>query len=177
MYVAGSPLNAIARQRPDMEFGQGIVPVRRAGDKPQTFAGGFSWGVPFGTKNPDVSWATLQSLMSEAALAAYVEAAAGPARAGGGVYIPGFTTVQDLDRKFRQQYATGSKSIDTAWDFIIDQMKYARVRPVSPAAADAWDALNETWTNVLARKQTPKEACDAMNAKVQLSLDTAYGKK
>ena len=177
MYVAGSPLNAIARQRPDMDFGFGIVPVRRAGDKPQTFAGGFSWAVPFGTKNPDVSWAALRSLMSEEALAAYVEAAAGPARAGGGVYIPGFTTVQDLDKKFRQQYATGIKTIDAAWDFIIDQMKYARVRPVSPAAADAWDALSETWNNVLARKQTPKEACDAMNGKVQRSLNEAYGKK
>ena len=85
--------------------------------------------------------------------------------------------MQDLDKKFRQQYATGIKPVDTAWDFVIDIMKFARVRPVSPAAADAWDALNETWTNVLARKQTPKEACDAMNGKVQRSLDEAYGKK
>src|SRR5688500_1342082 len=46
-----SPLAAIARMRPDMEFAAGAVPVRKAGDKIQTFAGGFSWAVPFGTKN------------------------------------------------------------------------------------------------------------------------------
>jgi hypothetical protein len=115
--------------------------------------------------------------MSEPALTAWAATASGPARANGGVYIPGFSTVQDVDKKLRQQYATGVKQVDAAWDFTIDMMKIARVRPVSPAAADAWDALSETWNNVLGRKQTPKEACDAMNAKVQKSLDEAYGKK
>ena len=172
-----SPLSAVARQRPDMEFAVGPVPVRKAGDKIQTFAGGFSWAVPFGTKNPDVSWASLRSLQSDEALAAWADAAAGPARGAGGIFIPGFTSVQDVDKKLRQQYATGIKPIDAAWDFTIDLMKYARARPVSPAAADAWDALNETWTNVLARKQTPREAVDAMNGKVQRSLDEAYAKK
>ena len=172
-----SPLSAVARQRPDMEFAAGPVPVRKAGDKPQTFAGGFSWAVPFGTKNPDVSWAALQALQSEDGLNAWADAAAVPARTGGGVFIPGFTTVQDVDKKLRQKFATGIKNVDAAWDFTIDIMKFARVRPVSPAAADAWDALSETWTNVLARKQTPKEACDAMNGKVQRSLDEAYAKK
>ena len=173
----GSPLAAVARQRPDMEFTAGPVPVRKAGDKIQTFAGGFAWTVPFGTKNPDLSWASLRALESDEALAAWADAAAVPARAGGGVFIPGFTTVQEVDKKLRQQYATGIKAVDAAWDFTIDLMKYARVRPVSPAAADAWDALSETWNNVLARKQTPKEACDAMNGKVQRSLDEAYAKK
>ena len=53
-------------------------------------------------------------------------------------------------------------------------MKYARVRPVSPAAAEAWDGLSETWNTVLARKRTPKEACDALNVRVQRALDAAY---
>jgi maltose-binding protein MalE len=82
--------------------------------------------------------------------------------------------VQDVDKKFRQQYATKLPLIDGAWDFTIDLMQYARVRPVSPAAAEAWDALSDTWNSVLARKQTPKEACDAMNARVQKALDDAY---
>jgi hypothetical protein len=34
--------------------------------------------------------------------------------------------------------------------------------------------LSETWNTVLARKQTPKEACGALNARVQRALDTAY---
>ena len=169
-----SPLAAVARQRPDMDFGWGPVPVRRPGDRVQTFAGGFAWAVPAGTKNPEVSWAVLRSLLSEAALSAWAEAGAGPARAGGGVYLPGFTTVEATDRAFRQRFATGIKTVDAAWDFTIDLMRFARVRPVSPAAAEAWDGLSETWNTVLARKQTPKAACDALNARVQRALDEAY---
>ena len=150
------------------------MPVKKAGDKVQTFAGGFAWAVPQGTKNPDVSWTMLRSLMSEESLATWAETQASAVRAQGGVYQPGFTTVQEIDKKFRQAYATKLPLIDGAWDFTIDLMQYARVRPVSPAAAEAWDALSDTWNNVLARKQTPKEACDAMNARVQKALDEAY---
>lgn len=174
MMQMASPLAAIAKQRPDMEFGWGPVPLKKAGDKVQTFAGGFGWTVPVGVKNTDVSWNVLRSLLGEESLGAWAEAQAAAARASGGVYQPGFTTVQDVDKKFRQTYTTGLRLIDAAWDFTIDLMQYARVRPVSPAAADAWDALSDTWNSVLSRKQTPKEACDAMNARVQKSLDDAY---
>jgi ABC-type glycerol-3-phosphate transport system substrate-binding protein len=174
MMQLAQPTSAVAKQRPDMEFGWAAVPVKKAGDKIQTFAGGFAWSVPTGTKNPDVSWAMMRSLLSEESLGAFAEAQANSVRGQGGVYIPGFTTVQDVDKKFRQQYATKLPLIDAAWDFTIDLMQYARVRPVSPAAAEAWDALSDTWNNVLARKQTPKEACDAMNGRVQKALDEAY---
>ncbi len=169
-----SPLNTIAKQRPDMEFGWWPVPVRKAGDPIQTFAGGFSWTVPAGVRNPDVSWAVLRSLLSDESLQAWAAAQAAAVRGNGGVYLPGFTTVEEVDRALRKQYATGIASVDSAWDFTIDLMKYAKVRPVSPAAAEAWDALSETWNAVLSRKQTPREACDAMNARVQKALDEAY---
>ena len=157
-----------------MEFGWGAPPVKKAGDKIQTFAGGFSWCVPFGSKNPDVSWAMLRSLMSEESLTTWAETQASSVRTSGGIYQPGFTTVQDIDKRFRQTYATKMPLIDQAWDFIINLMQYAKVRPVSPAAADAWDALSGTWDAVLGRKQTPKEATDVMNARVQKALDQAY---
>jgi hypothetical protein len=38
----------------------------------------------------------------------------GPARAQGGVYKPGFTTVQEVDRTLRRQYATGITNVDQA---------------------------------------------------------------
>jgi multiple sugar transport system substrate-binding protein len=169
-----SPLSNITRTRPDMEFGWGPVPVKKSGDKIQTFAGGFAWAVPTGTKNPDVAWGLLRTLMSEEALVAWAEHQAGIARGSGGTYIPGFTTVQAVDKQLRQKFATKQPAIDAAWDFNIDLMQYAKVRPVSPAAAEAWDALGVVWNNVLARKQTPKEACDAMNVRVQKALDEAY---
>jgi multiple sugar transport system permease protein len=169
-----SPLNAIARDRPNMEFGWSHMPLRRAGDKIRTFAGGFSWTVPAGVPHPDVSWALASSLMSEPSLLAWAEAAAAPVRAQGGVYRPGYTSVQDVDRLLRERYATGIASVDKGWDFEIDLMQYARVRPVSPAAADAWDALGELWNSVFSRSATPKQAADLANTKVQKALDDAY---
>lgn len=174
LMLHSSPLANIARLRPDMEFGWGPMPVKRAGDKIQTFAGGFAWAAPTGTRNPDVAWGVLRSLMSEAALGEWAEAQAAAARGAGGTYLPGFTTVQAVDRAFRQKYATRLPRVDAAWDFIIDVMQYAKVRPVSPAAAEAWDALSGVWDSVLGRKQTAKEACDAMNGRVQRALDEAY---
>ena len=119
----------------------------------QTFAGGFAWAMPFGTKNPDVSWAMLRSLMSEEALGAYAEVQAGAARAANAAYLPVFTTVVEVDKAFRQKYATKVPAVDAAWDFTIKLMDIAKVRPVSPAAAEAWDALSECWNTVLARKE------------------------
>jgi ABC-type glycerol-3-phosphate transport system substrate-binding protein len=169
-----SPLNAIGRDRPQMELGWSHMPLRRPGDKIRTFAGGFSWTIPAGVRNPEVSWVLAESLLSEPSLLAWAEAAAAPARAQGGVYKPGFTTVQEVDRTLRRQYATGIPNVDKAWDFEIDLMQYARVRPVSPAAAEAWDALGELWTSVFSRAATPKQAADLANAKVQKALDDAY---
>jgi multiple sugar transport system substrate-binding protein len=169
-----SPLNAIGRERREMEFGWSHMPLRRAGDKIRTFAGGFSWTVPAGVQHPDVSWALTKSLLSDESLLAWAEAAAAPARAQGGVYKPGFTTVQEVDRGLRKRYATGIESVDKAWDFEIDLMQYARVRPVSPAAAEAWDALGELWNSVFSRSATPKQAADLANARVQKALDEVY---
>jgi ABC-type glycerol-3-phosphate transport system substrate-binding protein len=169
------PTGAVARQRPEMEFGWAPVPVRKPGDKIQTFAGGFAWAVPTGTKNPDVSWALLTDLMSDESLGVWASTQAAAVRGSGGVYQPGFTTVEAVDRSLRRAYATTLPLIDAAWDFTIDLMQYARVRPVSPAAAEAWDALSDTWNSVLGRKQTPAAACAAMNARVQKALDEAYG--
>jgi len=168
------PLAAIAAQRPEMEFGWNHIPLRRASDKIQTFAGGFSWTVPAGVKNPEVSWALAAELLSEESLVAWADAAAGVVGSQGGAYLPGFTTVQEVDRKLRQRYATRIAAVDKAWDFVIDLMKYARVRPVSPAAAEAWDALLELWDSVFSRKQTPREAADLANARVQKALDESW---
>jgi multiple sugar transport system substrate-binding protein len=182
MQVAGPTglVGTVMKQHPELEFGVGYVPVKNAGDKNQTFAGGFAWALPSGTKNPDASWGMLRSLMSEESLGAYADIQAATARSSGSVYLPAFTTVQEVDKAFRQTYATKIPAVDAVWDFTIKLMDIAKVRPVSPAAAEAWDALNECWTTVLARKDTPKSACDAMNARVQKALDEAYaslGKK
>jgi hypothetical protein len=48
------------------------------------------------------------------------------------------------------------------------------VRPVSPVAGEAWDALLELWDSVFSRQQTPKAAADLANARVQQALDQTY---
>ena len=53
-------------------------------------------------------------------------------------------------------------------------MQYTRVRPISPAAQEAWDQLTQAWQQIFYHKETVQQALTTSNQAIQNVLDQAY---
>jgi ABC-type glycerol-3-phosphate transport system substrate-binding protein len=60
----GSTPGNIARFRPDMKFGAAAPPVRKSGDKPLTWSGGFAFNMIKGSKKQDAAWELMKFITS-----------------------------------------------------------------------------------------------------------------
>jgi multiple sugar transport system substrate-binding protein len=139
---------------------------------------------------PDAAWDALRFLISEAAAAADAAASAalaplspetvtegaprpGPAP-GRPLWYPPYTGQLALDEQLAQRYLIGSKLLDEGRDHGLEQLRYARSRPASPAPREIWPLLSEARRRALRGEVSPQEALAEAQREAQARLDGAW---
>lgn len=172
--VYGFELGTIAQYKPHMSFGYGMFPVPKAGQKPMTFSGGFAWTTPAKSKHPDASWQVMRALVSKESIIASQEAQQAFNTKAGQGYSVQWSGQPALDKTLIAKFKTGIAAVDTAEQYALKAMQYTRVRPISPAAQEAWDQLTLAWQEIFYHKETVQQALNTANKAIQNVLDEAY---
>jgi ABC-type glycerol-3-phosphate transport system substrate-binding protein len=167
-------LDRIARYKPDMDFGIGPNPVRKAGDAGATWSGGHAWIVAKGAKNPELSWELVKDLVSQESIVAGQEVAS-KGRPPEQKYVPPMSAQPAVDRVVFEKFKTGIPAIDKGLQFALEYMKVSRFRPITVAGAELYNGANTAWDEVIAKKKSIKQAFDDANAVAQAALDSVFG--
>lgn len=175
IYQTNNFIGTIARFRPDMNYGFAAPPVRRPGDKPLTWSGGFSYVMTREAKDADLGWEFIKWLVSEEGWMAGWEGDAARAKSTGGVYVPGMTGQPDLDKKGYARFRTGIASIDKLPTFAVDLMQHTRFRELSLASAELWDGIKRSELEAISQEKAHRQALEDNNIMVQKALDEAWG--
>jgi len=173
-YQTNNYVATIARYRPDMRFAVAQPPLRKAGDRPLTWSGGFSYIMTRDNKVPDLAWAFIKWLVSEEGWIAGMDGNLRRARATGGVYVPIMTGQPELDTRLLGRYKTTIPAIDEVPPLAIKLMQYTRFRELSIAATDLWDGIKAAQREAVSQQKTPRQALEDNNIKVQKALDDAW---
>lgn len=164
----------LARHRPDLAFGAAPPPVRRAGDAPLTWSGGYSYVITRDAAAPDAAWAVMQWMLSEPAIRRAYDGERTRAEAGGGVHLPALTGQPALDAALLRAYTSGIPALDSAAQVALDLVPAARIRERSLAAADLWDAVIGAQEHAVSGQQSAARALEDRNTPVQRALDQAW---
>ncbi len=147
----GFLLSRIRQYKPDLDFGVAPLPWPEDG-RHATWSGGFALVMPVGCKYPEQTMKFIRFLTSHDAQAFYGEKA---------------EQIPANESAARTPYFLN----DPNWRVFIDEMKYSRYRPVTPAGPVLWDELSRANEFAFMGKMTPKEALDQAQANVQRELD------
>ncbi|HEV2123384.1 MAG TPA: extracellular solute-binding protein, partial [Chloroflexota bacterium] len=141
VYQTNNYAGTIARFRPDMKFGAAQPPLKKAGDKPLTWSGGFGYNMIKDSKKQDAGWEFMKWLVSEEGISVGHEGDLARNKAAGNTFLPSMSGQPDLDKKFYAKYKTGVAAIDKVPEIAVPLMQYSRVREPSIAAQNLWDAV------------------------------------
>jgi multiple sugar transport system substrate-binding protein len=152
MYVNGDwNINTMETYASDVEYGITWLPVARKGDTPATWAGGWSWVVPKGTKHK-----------AEAAhFLAYMSGEPGQ-------------TVYTRDSKHLPTSVPVSRNaslFDASHAIFADSLPVAHSRPVLPIGAFFWDALYSGWRAVWLDQADVQTTLQQIQQQSQTQLD------
>ncbi len=166
--------DVLARHRPDLAFGAAAPPVRRAGDAPLTWSGGYSYVLARHTAAPDAAWAVMQWMLGEPAIRRAYDGERTRADAGGGAHLPGLTGQPALDTALLRAYSSGIPAVDSAAKVALELVPAARIRERSLASADLWDAVIGAQEHAISGQQSPARALEDHNTPAQRALDQAW---
>ncbi len=164
----------LGRYSPETAFGVAAPPVRRGGDPPLTWSGGYSYVMSRETKHGDDAWELIKWLVGEGGCGVAYDGELSRARAVGGVYLPGLTGQPALDAKMFARYRTGLPAVDAVAEVALRLLPRARTRERSIAAADLWDGVLRAQGAALSGQNDPQQALEGNNALVQRALDQAW---
>ena len=88
-------------------------------------------------------------------------------QAGGGVYIPEFTTQSELDKKMIERFKTGIPNIDKIPPYVHEQIKHTRFRELSIAADQLWDGIKVAQAQAVSEDKNARQALDENQAIVR----------
>ncbi len=174
LYSGGGFAGTVARYRPDMKFGAAQPPLRKAGDKPLTWSGGFSYNLVKGTRDQDVAWELMKFLISEEGYAIGDEGDSQRARQSSGFFVPGMSGQPEMDKKRYAKYKTNIAAVDKVAEIAVPLMQYSRVREPSIVAQVLWDAVKNSQKEAVSQAKSATQALEDNQAILQKALDEAW---
>lgn len=164
----------VGRQQPDLAFGVAPPPVRRDGDNPMSWSGGYGYVIARETPAPAAVWSVVRWLVGEEAVRLAAGGERKRAAASGGVYLVGSVAQPALDAALRREHRTGVATFDATLDAAAALLPRSRTRQRSLAAAELWDAVMTAQARAVSGQQSVAEALEEQNAIVQRALDQAW---
>ncbi|HLJ54758.1 MAG TPA: extracellular solute-binding protein [Chthonomonadaceae bacterium] len=190
-------LNSIARYGPDLDFGVAPAPVpadrlHHAGrfksdaDTYVTWAGGFSFAIPRGSKHAEQAWEFIKWMSSpQAALVdaraqkAYNESKQRP-------FVPNISANRKVNAAVFAEFAPKSPAFRDALSLFVAMMDHARFRPVTFVGQRLWDEHVRAFDSAthhatqypgLAPHAAAQRAMDDGTVVVQKELDKVFGRE
>jgi multiple sugar transport system substrate-binding protein len=152
MYVNGDwNINTMETYAKDIDYGITWLPVLKKGDAPTTWAGGWSWVVPKGTRH-------------KAEAVSFLAYAAGEFG----------QTVYTRDSKHLPTHLAVSQNsglFDAAHKIFQESLQLAHSRPVLPIGAYFWDALYTGWDAVYQEQADVQSTLASIQDQAQAQLD------
>lgn len=147
-------VDIIKRYGADLDWAAAQCPYPEDG-VPATWSGGFSLVVPRGGDNVEGAWAFCRFILSE------------PSQRF-------MATSSDKLPALKSAAKDPFFQASAFWRLAVDQMKYSRYRPVSPAGSAIITELSTAVEQVIHDKATPAEALAVANRESQKVLDDFY---
>jgi len=144
-------VNTMERYAPDVPWGVTYIPVPRAGDRPSTWAGGWSMVVPVGSRNVDAAVRFMTYICGEH---------------GQRKYFLENGNAPTLLALLNEQGLFPPNKV-----YFQETLGFTRSRPALPVGALYWDALSTAQDMVVQNVQTPLEALQQAEATVQPVLE------
>jgi len=141
----------LAQYAPNAKWGVTYIPIPKAGDKPSTWAGGWSYTIPKGSKHPDAAFKFCQWMTGPDGQKMYTLTSS---------HLPTIVSLSQDMSLFPGQHAFFQKTL-----------AFASSRPALPVGGLFWDALTVAMNDVMDNVATPQEALQKVSDKVQPQLN------
>ena len=170
-------LRTLAQYKPSLNFRGTYYATKDSTIPKQTWAAGHSWVIPRGAKETDIAWEIVKSYMEWDSFVVYEDALKTISDQQHTAYIPELSGQPSIDQKLAEKYKSNVEWIDKAFAFGMDilvKSPVVHVRPISPAAAEMWDAVGVALDETTRKKKTASQALKDANDKIQKVLDDAW---
>ncbi len=152
MMVSGDwVLNSIRQYAPNLQYGVTYIPVPNKGDKPSTWAGGWSLVIPTGSKHPAEAFKFMSWMCGPEGQKMYTT---------GTLHLPTWKALLDDNSLFDAQHMFFKQLLSVAYS-----------RPALPVGALYWDALTQALNAVTLNQADPQTAlqqvADQVNPQLQ----------
>jgi multiple sugar transport system substrate-binding protein len=141
----------LAQYAPNAKWGVTYIPVPKAGDKPSTWAGGWSFTIPKGAKQPEAAFAFSSWMTGPEGQKLYTQMS---------THLPTIASLAQDMTLFPGQHAFFQKTLS-----------FASSRPALPVGGLYWDALTAAMNDVIDNAAQPKDALQKVIDKVQPQLN------
>lgn len=132
-------IKLMERYAPDLNYQIAKIPVPEAGMESATWAGGWSWVVPQGAKNPEGAAEFLIYMAGEPGQTVYTRDTA---------HLPTVAALMDKAELYDERHAEFSKIL----------LPLAKNRPPLPVGAKYWDELTAAYERIYLNEQEPAES-------------------
>jgi multiple sugar transport system substrate-binding protein len=143
-------INTLRTYAPDVDYGTTYLPVVKAGDKPSSWAGGWSYVVPKGSKHTAAAAKFIAWMCGPEGQSIYTKESA---------HLPTYKALLDDQSLFSERH-----------QFFRSILPFARSRPVLPIGVLYWDNLTIALNEVALNTKTPEAALKAVEDQVQPQL-------
>ncbi len=144
-------ISTLAQYAPKAVWGVTYIPVPKAGDKPSTWAGGWSFTIPKGAKQPAAGFSFCAWMAGAEGQKLYTQMSS---------HLPTIKTLSEDMSLFPGQHAFFQKTLS-----------FASSRPALPVGGLYWDALTAAMNDVIDNAVQPSEALQKVIDKVQPQLN------
>ena len=142
---------SLAQYAPKAQWGVTYLPVPKAGDKPSTWAGGWSYTIPKGAKQPAAAFDFIKWMTGETGQRIYTKISS---------HLPTIKALAGDASLFPGQHAFFQKTL-----------AFASSRPALPVGGIYWDALTEAMNAMIDNTALPQAALKKAADTVQPQLD------
>lgn len=167
-----------ARYKPDLNFGVALAPTPD-GTNPITWAGGWSYAIPKGAKNPEEALEVIKYVTTEGELVkSEARAKYNKEEQGSEYFIPGISAHTETANKLYQKYIEPltNDRLKEGYKLADEAKNVALHRPVTPVGGVLWTEHARAIDKAIYKELTPQEALDAGNAVIQDELDKFWSK-
>lgn len=142
-----------------------------------TWSGGFAYAIPRGARNVEASWKFIKWIQSFEGRMLYAKGQADLERSRGRRFIPRMQAHIESTEAQVKLYASGESVYERAYRVHVDMMPYAKLRPATFVGQKLWDEHVRAFEQACRGSQSPAEALQSGQVRVQVVLDEFYGKE
>jgi len=170
-------LGQIVDYAPNLNYGVAPAPVPAGGDY-ITWSGGFSWVIPGGARDTQLSFDFIQWMTSRDAYLLEADVQSKYNLSRGKSFVPTMTARRDVNEEIFGLYVEHNRDLPPtlAGDFrmFLDLMEVSKYRPVCAVGQLLWDEHVRAWERATRHEMTPEQALAIGRETVQEKLDELY---